>query len=707
MDKTINKQKLKRKSLTKPNWPILFFITISSILFILPYESYSFSPLYISILHSALSVSPFYFFLAYLESIIFALIRSPNYGFELAVIGTLYLLISVLPIPFKSRNVRLIFPIAFTQITIAIFYLVHSLSINTAITLVTNTFLTVFFTLTLNRITHSLKRKQKIEAKLFIPLSLLLTCAFGFIDDLSLLFFTLSLTVFNYMQTKRSERLAFLFLEVLALLYLVKIDFYLVQILAFPFLFSLDGKKKFNLYLHIILVPLIYLASFPTFYLERTFYFVTIGPLIGATISEYITLVLSNPKLKNYDDRVLELEQRNSVIKDYLLLLKESINREPFSPEHKMKSILDHELCNLCPSFNSCPLREEAVGLIESKIDNEVTTRLKRVCLFPNKLIYRLKNLKPYYEREKIKADIAREEKESRDQELDRLILPLERSLTTMDINIDLIGPLELEGIKDVEVKVKDERVYIESPRGLDKKVLEKVVSTCFKAPYKANYNQYSFVEHRHIYELEKGQSDHISFVTYKKSYGVKSGDVLVNFDEEETKNIVLADGMGHGDDAYKISSYLVDVFQTVLLLGHDPLMAINETNRLLKLKSESEDYATLDYLSINTATLDARLYKFGSYISYLFRDNILYEYDKVYLPLGISEEQDYVPSHIQFKPGDIFLMASDGISYLERMTLVDIFKKSKNLSELKSRLVETIPSDPLDDISFILLRID
>lgn len=707
MDKLITKQKSKRKSLTKVNWPILFFIIISSILFVLPYESYSFSPLYISLLHSALSVSPFYFFLAYLESIILAFIRSPNYGFELAVIGTLFLIVSALPLPFKNRNVRLIFPIALSQITISIFYLVHSLSINTFITLATNTFLTAFFTMTLNQVTNSLKRKQKLDLKLFIPLSLLFTCAFGFISDLALLFFTLSLTVFNYMKTKRSERLTLLFLEVLALLYLVKVDFYLIQILAFPFLFSLDGKKKFNLYLHIILVPLIYMISFPNFYLEKTFYFATIGPLIGATISEYMTLVLNYPKLKNYDERVLELEQRNSVIKDYLLLLKESINREPFSPEHKMKQILDHELCNLCPSHDSCSLKEEAVSLIESKIDNDVTTRVKRVCLFPNKLIYRLKNLKPYYEREKMKADIAKEEKESRDQELDRLIVPLERSLTTTDTNVDLIGPLELQGIKDVEVKVKDDKVIIESLKGLDKNILEKVVSTCYKSPYKATYNQYSFVEHRHIYELEKGQSDHISFVTYKKSYGAKSGDVLICFDEEDTKNIVLADGMGHGDDAYKISTYLVDVFQTVLLLGHDPFMAINETNRLLKIKSESEDYATLDYLSINSATLETRLYKFGSYISYLYRDNILYEYDKVYLPLGISEEQDYEPSHIKFKPGDFFLMASDGISYLERMTLVDIFKKGKSLSDIKSRIVQTIPSNPNDDISFILLRID
>ena len=212
-------------------------------------------------------------------------------------------------------------------------------------------------------------------------------------------------------------------------------------------------------------------------------------------------------------------------------------------------------------------------------------------------------------------------------------------------------------------------------------------------------------LSHSYHYHFSYKTKYTIKIKAVSTAYNKISGDTYSSFIYSNNFHFILSDGMGHEDDSYLTSKYLTNVFKTTLMLNLNIDEVIDETNRLLKLKSSSEDYATLDYLKINLNTLNTTLYKFGSYISYLYRNSKLYELSKIMLPLGIIDDPDIDPLHFELSSNDIILLATDGINEITYPFLKSCFEESNNLDIILDRILNKAKENQSDDITIILLK--
>ena len=91
-------------------------------------------------------------------------------------------------------------------------------------------------------------------------------------------------------------------------------------------------------------------------------------------------------------------------------------------------------------------------------------------------------------------------------------------------------------------------------------------------------------------------------------------------------------------------------------------------------------------------------------------------------LPLGMFENQDYTVGHLELRPGDVLVMATDGIaeamniegSYYGRERLQQDLRELHSLSasaivgEIKRRVLSfTYPQQLRDDLSLIVVKLE
>lgn len=345
--------------------------------------------------------------------------------------------------------------------------------------------------------------------------------------------------------------------------------------------------------------------------------------------------------------------------------------------------------------------------MLEDKGNNkETTAKVERLCLFPTKLLYRLRTLRPVYERELIKSELAEAQQAEKAGEISKILKPIDALLKTKADNVDLLSALQARGFQISAVVTEKSDIIIRSENKIDCELLAAELSKILNRSYCWKNSEFSYLDKCHLFTFTQGAKYAVKVEIGRHAYGKISGDVAKTINRDGIFHALLSDGMGHGDDSYKISTYLSDVFQTVSELGLSPEEAIDETNRLVKLKSGEEDYATLDYLRIDLANLNAVLYKFGTYVSYLYRNKVLYEYDRVFLPLGIVDEPDISPTMFTLKEGDVFLLASDGLNKLTYQDITSCFKAATELSGIKDTLLKMALAKADDDITVILLKI-
>ena len=103
---------------------------------------------------------------------------------------------------------------------------------------------------------------------------------------------------------------------------------------------------------------------------------------------------------------------------------------------------------------------------------------------------------------------------------------------------------------------------------------------------------------------------------------------------------------------------------------------------------------------------LKATLYKFGSYITYIYRNSKLYELSKIMLPLGIVDDPDINPINFDLLDNDIILLASDGISNLTYQEILTCFVNNKNEDLIINNIMSLAKDKQNDDITLILLKI-
>ena len=126
---------------------------------------------------------------------------------------------------------------------------------------------------------------------------------------------------------------------------------------------------------------------------------------------------------------------------------------------------------------------------------------------------------------------------------------------------------------------------------------------------------------------------------------------------------LILSDGMGKGIRAAALSRASTSRLRKNLTGGMAPAHAIKEVNTFMVSHAKAENFATLDLLIIDRNTRKAKFYKMGAASSFVLRDGKVKMFEQAALPIGIIPEIRLTHVALQLRPGDIVLMASDGIT--------------------------------------------
>ncbi len=195
---------------------------------------------------------------------------------------------------------------------------------------------------------------------------------------------------------------------------------------------------------------------------------------------------------------------------------------------------------------------------------------------------------------------------------------------------------------------------------------------------------------------------------------GMPSGDShLIRMLDDERMMFLISDGMGSGEAAAKESAAAVRLLARFLSAGVDSTLAIETVNAML-LGSSSEDmFATVDLLVLDLSTGSAEFLKLAACASLIARDGEIFRVEGGRLPLGILEKVQPAVTRVQLQPGDIVLMASDGVmDAVDVMQLYDDLREgAENMPDMAQRVLALAESADhrcrRDDMTAICIRIE
>ena len=144
---------------------------------------------------------------------------------------------------------------------------------------------------------------------------------------------------------------------------------------------------------------------------------------------------------------------------------------------------------------------------------------------------------------------------------------------------------------------------------------------------------------------------------------GVPSGDShLTCMLDDERVLILICDGMGSGEAAQRESAVAVRLLGRFLRAGAACPLAVETVNALLLNRGGEDMFATVDMLIFNLNTGVAELVKLAACPTLILRGDALRRMEGGRLPLGILEKVQPGGARMRLLPGDVLLMASDGV---------------------------------------------
>ena len=144
-----------------------------------------------------------------------------------------------------------------------------------------------------------------------------------------------------------------------------------------------------------------------------------------------------------------------------------------------------------------------------------------------------------------------------------------------------------------------------------------------------------------------------------KSVCGDSSGNLLL---EDGRELMLISDGMGCGEKAAEESSAAISLISRLLEAGFHQSTAIDMLNSVLALRGEAERFVTLDICVLDRYDGKVDFIKTGGAASYIKRGGVVKAIAGSSLPVGMlnSVDQDIVSE--QVFPGDMIIMASDGL---------------------------------------------
>ena len=177
---------------------------------------------------------------------------------------------------------------------------------------------------------------------------------------------------------------------------------------------------------------------------------------------------------------------------------------------------------------------------------------------------------------------------------------------------------------------------------------------------------------------------------------------------------VILADGMGCGDEAARDSMQVVNILEKFLRSGVDPAVAMKILNSVLLLRGgDSWGYATVDLMCVDLFTGETCFYKYGAAPSYVCSGRSIKRIRCESLAAGLSSGEGLSPDvvRMRLKPGCTAVIATDGVivdsndDWLQEI-LLSGFEDMKALARSVLREAEELYGAN-DDMTVISVRVE
>lgn len=153
-----------------------------------------------------------------------------------------------------------------------------------------------------------------------------------------------------------------------------------------------------------------------------------------------------------------------------------------------------------------------------------------------------------------------------------------------------------------------------------------------------------------------------LNFAVATKSKEAKNGDNAIITKISDNKYFVaIADGMGHGENANKISSMVISLIKSMFEVGLDDELILQSVNKLL-LPAGLENFTTLDACIIDLESEVATFVKLGASVSILKHSSTSEIINCKSLPIGIVQNINPTITKKQLLDNDMIFLASDGV---------------------------------------------
>ncbi|MCD8326021.1 MAG: serine/threonine-protein phosphatase [Lachnospiraceae bacterium] len=179
------------------------------------------------------------------------------------------------------------------------------------------------------------------------------------------------------------------------------------------------------------------------------------------------------------------------------------------------------------------------------------------------------------------------------------------------------------------------------------------------RSPYfiEEEYHSFTFVQEP-AYNIIVGQA---SAVQGKES--VSGDSVLVMEGMDGHGILLLADGVGSGEEAFCCSEKILDFVEKFLLAGYSKEEVIQILNDLLVQDGQEKWMSTLDLCDINLYRGVCECYKIGAPAGYHKRQDMVEKIQISNLPLGAFETLNLDTARIRLEDGDYLILLSDGVA--------------------------------------------
>ncbi|MCD7806444.1 MAG: SpoIIE family protein phosphatase, partial [Lachnospiraceae bacterium] len=178
------------------------------------------------------------------------------------------------------------------------------------------------------------------------------------------------------------------------------------------------------------------------------------------------------------------------------------------------------------------------------------------------------------------------------------------------------------------------------------------------KSPYfiEEEYHSFTFVQEP-AYNIIVGQAGAV-----QSGEAVSGDSVLVMENIDGHGILMLSDGVGSGEEAFRCSEKILEFMEKFLLAGYSKEEVIQILNDLLLQDGQEKWMSALDLCDINLYRGVCECYKIGAPVGYHKRQDMMERIVIKNLPLGAFETLNLDTVRIRLEDGDYLILLSDGV---------------------------------------------